>query len=375
MRFRSLLVGTALVLAAAAVSATQTPQYRSGTNTVSIYATVVDAAGRLVTDLSRADFDVFDNGVRQPLSLFASDVQPITIVVMLDRSGSMKPHFARVQDAAETFVGDLLGGDRARIGSFADRIQIGPETFTSDHDALLHVIRDEMQPPGLTPLWGAAAAAMDALRGEEGRRVVLMFTDGRDTPGVGQNVSFAAVRSRSQAEDVMVYAIGFTEECAPGDTSPRWPLPFRSGNGNGPVRFQRMPGGGGGRGGPGRFPGPGGGGRPGVPMPGAPPGPGVPIWPPPVTTPRPIGPTVDTCVSSGPDPELRELAALGGGGYFELRAADDLRSTFARIADELHHQYLLAFTAGKIDNAVHTLDVRVRRADLRVRARRSYVAD
>lgn len=374
MRRRSLLVGAAVVLAAAALSATQTPQFRGGTNTVSIYATVVDQAGRLVTSLSRSDFDVFDNGVRQPLSLFASDVQPITIVVMLDRSGSMKPHFARVQAAAETFVGDLLPGDRARIGSFADRIQIDPETFTSDHDALLHVIHDNMLPPGLTPLWGAAAAAMDALRDEEGRRVVLVFTDGKDTPGIGQNVSYAAVRSRSEAEDVMVYAIGFSEDCAPRDASPRWPLPFRGGS-IGPTLFQRIPGGGGGRGDPGRFPGPGGGGRPGLPAPGAPPGPGVPIWPPPVATPTPIGPGADTCVESGPDPELRELAALGGGGYFELRSTDDLPSTFARIADELHHQYLLAFTMTKTDNAVHTLDVRVRRPDLRVRARRSYVAD
>jgi VWFA-related protein len=375
MRHRSLLVGTALLIGAAGLSATQAPQFRGGTNTVSIYATVVDGGGRLVTDLSRDDFEVFDDGVRQPISLFASDLQPITIVVMLDRSGSMKPHFVRVQEAADTFVGDLLPGDRARIGSFADNIQIDPETFTADHEVLRRVIHENMQPPGLTPLWGAAAAAMDALRGQEGRRVVLVFTDGKDTPGIGQNVSFAAVRSRSQAEDVMVYAIGFSEACAPRDPSPRWPLPFRGG-GDGPVRFQRMPGGGGGgRGGPGRFPGPGGGGRPGAPTPGTPPGPSVPIWPPPTPTPVPIGPNADVCVESGPDPELRELAAIGGGGYFDLQSTADLQSTFARIADELHHQYLLAFTATKVDNAVHALDVRVRRPDLRVRARRTYVAD
>jgi hypothetical protein len=99
------------------------------------------------------------------------------------------------------------------------------------------------------------------------------------------------------------------------------------------------------------------------------------MWPPPTPTPVPIGPNADVCVESGPDPELRELAAIGGGGYFDLQSTADLQSTFARIADELHHQYLLAFTATKVDNAVHALDVRVRRPDLRVRARRTYVAD
>ena len=75
-----------------------------------------------------------------------------------------------------------------------------------------------------------------------------------------------------------------------------------------------------------------------------------------------------------PDPGLRDLVAIGGGGYFELSRADDLAATFARVADELHHQYLLAFPAPAADGKVHTLDVRVKPSSLTVRARRSYVA-
>jgi hypothetical protein len=92
----------------------------------------------------------------------------------------------------------------------------------------------------------------------------------------------------------------------------------------------------------------------------------------------PFGRVPDThdrgCADTHPDPELRELAASGGGGYFELRGTDDLDATFARVADELHHQYLLAFTPEALDGAVHTVDVRSRRPGVTVRSRTSYIA-
>jgi len=80
------------------------------------------------------------------------------------------------------------------------------------------------------------------------------------------------------------------------------------------------------------------------------------------------------CDGGKPDPNLKDLAADGGGGYYELKSADDLGATFARIADELHHQYLLAFTATKLDGKTHDLEVRVKRAGLTIRSRRSYIA-
>lgn len=366
-------VGVVFALGAVAPGARQAPEFRGGTNTVSIFATVLDGNARLVTDLTRGDFEVFDNGVKQPLTVFANDLQPITIVLMLDRSGSMRPHFERVRDAAGVFVDNMLPGDRARIGSFSDRIAIDPEAFTSDRDVLRRVLRESLQPQGITPLWNAANLALDALTREQGRRVILLFTDGRDTPGLGPNVDFRQVRDRTQIDDVMVYAIGFSDEC-PDDAEGK-KLRVPSGGSRGPILFQRLPGGigGGGRGG---FPGGSGGrGRPGAPIP---PGPAIPGVPPLVPPPVPGGgfwTTPPPCVELGPDGDLRELAAVGGGGYFELRSSADLRTTFARVADELHHQYLLAFSAPRQDRALHRLDVRVRRPQVSVRARRNYVAD
>ena len=80
------------------------------------------------------------------------------------------------------------------------------------------------------------------------------------------------------------------------------------------------------------------------------------------------------CASQGPDTSLRTLTDVGGGGYFELRRAADLSATFARVADELHHQYLLAFVSPARDGRLHSLDVRVRQSGLTVRARRGYIA-
>jgi Ca-activated chloride channel family protein len=68
------------------------------------------------------------------------------------------------------------------------------------------------------------------------------------------------------------------------------------------------------------------------------------------------------------------LADEVGGSYFVLRSTDDLGQTFARVADELHQQYLLGFTPQALDGKTHRLDVRVRRPDLTVRARKNYVA-
>jgi hypothetical protein len=78
-------------------------------------------------------------------------------------------------------------------------------------------------------------------------------------------------------------------------------------------------------------------------------------------------------VADHPDEGLPKIAAATGGGYFELTTTKDLAATFARVADELHHQYALGFTPEKLDGKMHALDVRAQ-AGLTVKARRSYLA-
>ena len=315
-------ISSLLCLAGAAAAAQQQTVFKGGTRTVAVYTTVADQSGHLVPGLTRDDFEVFDNNKRQALTVFSSDPQPFTVVVMLDRSGSMTGHFALLRRAAEEFVDQMKPEDRARIGSFSERVQIDPDDFTSDRDALRKILRSDLQPAGPTPLWNAVDAAIAALRQQAGRRVVLVFTDGIDRPGTASynNRSMKEVMKRAEEEDVMVYAIGLASFDIRGSRA--------SHGGWGPL------GGSGGLGGGG------------------------------------FG-QMDT---GKPDEGLPKIAAQTGGGYFELTSTDDLAKTFARVAEELHHQYVLGFTPLVLDGKMHKLEVKLRGGPKMARARRSYLA-
>ena len=212
-RLATLLAASATVAIAASQTQTQTPQgpsFVAANRTVAVYATVTTAQGRLATDLSRDDFAIDDNGKRRALTLFSDDIQPITLVMLLDRSGSMKPNFTLEEQAAEAFVRAMLPADKARIGVFASRIQVDPPDFTSDHNALLSILHGDLPDDGPTPLWNAVDTAIDKLLVEPGRRVVLVFTDGVDMPlnFSNHNRSLKDVMKRAEEDDVMVYAIG-----------------------------------------------------------------------------------------------------------------------------------------------------------------------
>jgi Ca-activated chloride channel homolog len=181
----------------------QQPTFRSGAQIVSLFATVTDAQKRLVPSLTKDDFEVLDNGIPQPLVFFRDEVQPITVVVMLDTSGSMTGTLALLRAAAEQFVIRLLPDDKGRVGAFNDKIQFSSR-FTSDRDELADDIHDLDYGNG-TRLYDALAASMDELKGIEGRRVVLVFTDGDDT---ASRIGLGSVIDRARAEEVMVYAIG-----------------------------------------------------------------------------------------------------------------------------------------------------------------------
>ena len=305
---RLLTIATCIAAVAATTQADQQPTFKSGARTVAVYATVTDKDGRLVPDLTREDFEIRDNGKVQPIAVFSNEVQPISVVMMLDRSGSMRGNFGLVEAAGEAFVRAMLPADKARIGSFAEKVQIDPENFISDQKELISILRTKLQNDGPTPLWNAVDASIATLKEQEGRKVVLAFTDGADNPGNFKfnNLSFMDIMRRAQVADVMVYAVGL--ESASRPTA-----------------------GGGGFGG-----GFGGGGR--------------------------------------PDPGLPAIAEETGGGYFELRRAQDLAGTFARVADELHRQYLIGFAPVNLDGKMHKIEVRVSKPGMKVRARKEYHA-
>jgi Ca-activated chloride channel homolog len=211
-------LGASIVFFVAAVvtaGAQQPPVFKASTQTVSLFATVTDASGRLIPQLAKEDFEILDNNKPQTVTLFVNDVQFIKVVVLLDESGSMVNNLDRVKDGAEQFLLRLLPQDRARIGSFEDKIIVSPE-FTNDRDALIRFLQEKLQYGNGTRLWDAVDTGMSALSGLEGRRVVLVFTDGGDDPGPGKHVKYDTVLKRAEAEGYMVYAIGFHSKCRCG---------------------------------------------------------------------------------------------------------------------------------------------------------------
>jgi VWFA-related protein len=195
----------AVVLSAGVLQARQTPAFRATNLTVPLYATVVDSSGKLVPDLGREHFEIYDNGKPVAMTIFENAIQPIRVVVMLDTSGSMTLYLELLKQAAEQFVIRLMPDDRARIGTFSDRIWISP-TFTQNRDDLIRTLHNDIQFGNPTKLWDAVDDGMSALSKEQGRRVVLVFTDGEDT--ASRRANDDSVLARAVQEEFMIYAIG-----------------------------------------------------------------------------------------------------------------------------------------------------------------------
>ena len=202
------LLALAIVAVAAAAAYAQQPTFRAGgTVTVPVPATALDREGRLITDLEREQFTILDNGKPQEISVFANGVEPFTIVIMLDFSASMTANLDLLKAATEQFILRMLPEDKGQVGAFSDKIQFSGE-FTSDRDDLIAAL-DDLQFGNPTRLHDAIYESMAMLRGVEGRKVVLAFSDGDDT---ASRRSFGDVMDRAREESVMIYAIGLQSE-------------------------------------------------------------------------------------------------------------------------------------------------------------------
>jgi Ca-activated chloride channel family protein len=288
------------------------PVFRGGGESVRVFATVTDKDGRLVTTLTREDFEVRDEGKPQPITTFDNTPRPIRLVVMLDVSGSMSGNLPLLREASEQLFTRLLAEDRARVGAFGHDVVISP-SFTREVKELRAALPTSIAPDAPTPLWRALDDAMSAFSSEvEERRVVLVLSDGKDSGPIGFRARFVSqveVIDRARKDEVMVYAIGMRSRAA----RPASP-------GIGPGGLQAM------------------------------------------------------MMADLPDPGLARVAEETGGGYTEIRFGQDLGTAFARVADELHSQYLIGFAPPKRDGKVHKIDLRVAQRGLTPRGRKSYVA-
>jgi len=209
-------VAGAAALAAMSIGLTaQQPTFKAGTQVVSIFATVTDAQKRLVPNLTQDDFLVFDNEKPQPVVYFDNSIRPINVVVMLDTSGSMTLTIDLLKQAAEQFLLRLLPEDKGRVGAFNDKIQFNAR-WSNDRDQMITDAKNLDFGNG-TRLWDAAAASLDELKNIDGRKVILLFTDGDDTES---RIRLSTVLDRARAEEVMIYAIGLESKFLGQTTKP-----------------------------------------------------------------------------------------------------------------------------------------------------------
>jgi VWFA-related protein len=176
------------------------------TNLVTLPVIASDRGGLYVPDLKAEEFTVSEDGAEQKVSFFATVSEPFHVVLLIDTSASTTAEKMRqVQEAAVTFVNNLQEGDRVKVVSFDDELRVLSD-FTGDRAALANAIRATRPGKG-TRLYDAFDLAFGALRRVEGRKAIVMLTDGVDWHS--DRRTFDDNRRAIEESDVVVYPVRF----------------------------------------------------------------------------------------------------------------------------------------------------------------------
>ena len=403
------------------------------TNLVTVPVIASDRRNLYVPDLKREEFTVAEDGVAQEIVFFSAIKEPFQVVLMLDTSSSTLEKLGQIQQAANHFVSQLQPADRVKVISFDDEVREQSD-FTSDRKDLRLAI-NRARPGQGTKLYDAVKVALNSLTRVQGRKAIVLFTDGVDW----QSDSTSANDNLNVVEEsgVIVYPIRYdtradTEEMlrnqqetlgetdlgtifgGPNSRSRRGTTPPTVPGGGGtpvpsgrtgrddPYRIpipniplplpgrrypdDRYPGGGGaGRFPDDRYPGGGGTGRfpddrfprdsrnDRFPDDRSPGGGGYPG-----TSRRGndnISVLLDRLYRDGED-YLRQMAERSGGKLMRADLINDVPAAFALIAEELRHQYSLGYypTNPNRDGKYRKIQVKVKRPETVVRARPGYRA-
>ena len=179
---------------------------RVETSLVSIPVTVLDRQGKFVPGLKKADFRIFEDGVEQEIDWFAAIEVPFHLVLLIDTSRSTVFRLEEIQQAAIDFVDQLRPQDRVMVISFDDAVSVDSE-FTSDRRQLRQAIRSTRTGTS-TRLYDAIELAItERLDEVEGRKAIVLFTDGKDTSSKLANSRSTALRV--EKSDVLVYVVQY----------------------------------------------------------------------------------------------------------------------------------------------------------------------
>jgi Ca-activated chloride channel family protein len=195
----------------------QAPSFRVGVDVVSLNVTVTDGTARYLTALEPEDFSVFEDGVKQDITLFSRTNLPIALALLLDTSASMEGRLHVAQEAAVGFARRLRTQDLAEVISFDSRVAI-LQPFTSQTSELEQAIR-KTSPGGSTSLHNAVYIALKDLRrivaksaDEVRRQAIVVLSDGEDTSSL---LPFEEVLDLAKRSETAIYSIGLRESNSP----------------------------------------------------------------------------------------------------------------------------------------------------------------
>jgi VWFA-related protein len=194
------------------------PTFEVGIEVINLNISVTDGRGHYITDLGSKDFSVYEDGVKQELSLFNHENLPISLALMIDTSASMDEKLAIAQAAATRFVKTLRSQDLASVTQFNDRATV-LQDFTNDLGALEGAIK-RTNASGPTALHNALYVTLKDLArqkkaGELRRRAIILLSDGEDTASL---VSDDQVLALARSTEIAIYAISLRPNRA-GDRS------------------------------------------------------------------------------------------------------------------------------------------------------------
>jgi len=288
---------------------------RVQTTLVNVPVIVTDRQGGSISGLKAEDFSLYDDGVRQSLAFFAAVEEPIRIALLLDTSQSTKIVLDRIRNAADGFVSQLRPQDQAMVASFDAEVHVLCR-FSSNEEQLKRAIRSAQVGDDVgTKMCDAVVQVVEKyLRPGQGRKAIVLLTDGQD------------YASRFSADD-MVSAVVDSGVVV-------YPVYYR-------IDVREL-------------------------------------------SKKLFGISLPKSATGGAAWEenertaaalLQRLADESAGNLYRSEVID-LKKTFARVAEGLRHQYLLAFypDPSRVDGMQHALRVAVTRPDLVVRARSSYRA-
>lgn len=283
------------------------------TNLVTLPVSVLDERGRFISDLSAEDFEIYEDGVRQEIEYFAPVEQPFTVVLLLDLSPSTKYKISDIQDAAISFIEQLRREDEVIVVTFARDVQVVSRQKNNYH-RFRRAIRAAKFGDG-TSLYQAVSYAMqNELKPIEGRKALVIFSDGVDTSSRGANYN-STVR-KAEELDSLIYPI--------------WYNTFQEGketrNSAGEIIY---------------------------------------------------------AVGASPEENkrgrqyLRDLTDFAGGKLYEANSIANLDAAFNSIAEELRKQYSIGYYPQEEGSKGQRrrINVRVKRPELVVRAKNSYLVN